>query len=268
MIRYVSLVAYAMGILMLSPVINLLLEVSLTFFLGYPYRQKGYQIYDLESKVIYSSRDVHFFEDICAYSHTKGNITNLQPQNSCFGDIHHSFVDYEIQARSSVTDDLMQNDNAHTSFEPASSLFDSTPQPLDTSIEPSFQSQSHIEQDASLMESISSTDQHATSTVDIHAVTTKRTRQVSKNLFGYSYTLPPYLLPHSSISHSDPLSANSKYILFLTIYLISNFLELIPLSWCHAPTLSQARDNRRVNPSGVNNTFIELAQGFQTPVYL
>ena len=29
---------------------------------------------------------------------------------------------------------------------------------------------------------------------------------------------------------------------------------------CHAPTLSQARDNRCVNPSGVNNTFFELAQ--------
>ena len=36
---------------------------------------------------------------------------------------------------------------------------------------------------------------------------------------------------------------------------------------CHVPTLSQARDNRRVNPSGVNNTVLELAQGFQTPVY-
>ena len=36
---------------------------------------------------------------------------------------------------------------------------------------------------------------------------------------------------------------------------------------CHAPTLSQARDNRHVNPSGVINTFFELAQGFQTPVH-
>ena len=36
---------------------------------------------------------------------------------------------------------------------------------------------------------------------------------------------------------------------------------------CHAPTLSQARDNSRVNPSGVNNTFLELANDFQTPVH-
>ena len=34
----------------------------------------------------------------------------------------------------------------------------------------------------------------------------------------------------------------------------------------HTPTHSQARDNRRVNPSGVNNTFLELVLGFQTPV--
>ena len=33
--------------------------------------------------------------------------------------------------------------------------------------------------------------------------------------------------------------------------------------YCHAPTHSQARDNRRINPSGVNNTFFELAQGWQ-----
>ena len=29
---------------------------------------------------------------------------------------------------------------------------------------------------------------------------------------------------------------------------------------CHAPTHSQARDNCRINPSGVNNTFLELVQ--------
>ena len=32
---------------------------------------------------------------------------------------------------------------------------------------------------------------------------------------------------------------------------------------CHTLTRSQARDNRHVNPSGVNNTFLELAQGWQ-----
>ena len=42
---------------------------------------------------------------------------------------------------------------------------------------------------------------------------------------------------------------------------------LFYVAFCHAPTLSQARDNRRVNPSGVNNTVLELAQGFQTPVH-
>ena len=36
---------------------------------------------------------------------------------------------------------------------------------------------------------------------------------------------------------------------------------------CHGPTFSQARNNRRVYPNGVNNTFRELAQDFQTPVH-
>ena len=44
-------------------------------------------------------------------------------------------------------------------------------------------------------------------------------------------------------------------------------MTLFTLKHCHASTLSQARDNNRVNPSGVNNTFLELAQGFQTSVH-
>ena len=43
--------------------------------------------------------------------------------------------------------------------------------------------------------------------------------------------------------------------------------DLVHQAMCHAPTLSQARDNRRVNPSGVINTFLELALGFHTPVH-
>ena len=40
-------------------------------------------------------------------------------------------------------------------------------------------------------------------------------------------------------------------------------------TFCHTPTHSQVRDNRRVNPSGVNNTFPELAQGnyLITPIW-
>ena len=44
------------------------------------------------------------------------------------------------------------------------------------------------------------------------------------------------------------------------------------ISKCHAPTLSQAQDNRCINPSGLNNTFLELAQGWRinlfTPIFL
>ena len=114
---------------------------------------------------------------------------------------------------------------------PASSLFDSTPQPLDTSIETSSQSQLHIEQDASLMGSILSTDQHAASTIDILVVTTKHTRQVSKNLFRYNYTLPPSLFFLIHLFRTLTLLwLTQQCILFLTIYFIPNFLELIPFS--------------------------------------
>ena len=37
-------------------------------------------------------------------------------------------------------------------------------------------------------------------------------------------------------------------------------LRLMLKTQCHAPTHSQTQDNRRVNPSGVNNIFLELAQ--------
>ena len=48
--------------------------------------------------------------------------------------------------------------------------------------------------------------------------------------------------------------------------LFCNQLKFV-VGFCHALTLSQARDNRHINSSEVNNTFLELAQGFQTPVH-
>ena len=48
-----------------------------------------------------------------------------------------------------------------------------------------------------------------------------------------------------------------------------NHMYIYAAEYCsrHAPILSQAPDNRCVNPSEVNNTFLELAQGFQTHVH-
>lgn len=36
-------------------------------FVGYPYSQKGYHVYDLETREIYTSRDVRFIENIFPY---------------------------------------------------------------------------------------------------------------------------------------------------------------------------------------------------------
>ena len=69
---------------------------KLGFFFGYPHGLKGYCIYDFDTKVIYSSRDVHFFENISPYSSRSRNILDLQAHNTCFG--YANFVDYEIQA--------------------------------------------------------------------------------------------------------------------------------------------------------------------------
>ena len=47
-------------------------------FLGYPYSQKAYKLFDLETKKIFTSRDVHFHENIFPFHHiTHQNDTPL-----------------------------------------------------------------------------------------------------------------------------------------------------------------------------------------------
>ncbi|KAK3021989.1 hypothetical protein RJ639_045684 [Escallonia herrerae] len=69
-------------------------------FVGYPNGQKGYRIYDLESKVIYSSRDVQFFESIFPFADKKDNIAGLQACHTPFGLTDHLPVDWECQVAS------------------------------------------------------------------------------------------------------------------------------------------------------------------------
>lgn len=45
-------------------------------FVGYPNCQKGYRLYDLESKKIYTSRDVKFFEEHFPYKQSANGIRN------------------------------------------------------------------------------------------------------------------------------------------------------------------------------------------------
>ncbi|KAK3034295.1 hypothetical protein RJ639_034099 [Escallonia herrerae] len=69
-------------------------------FVGHPNGQKGYRIYDLESKVIYSSRDVQFFESIFPFADKKDNIADLKACHTPFGLTDHLPVDWECQAAS------------------------------------------------------------------------------------------------------------------------------------------------------------------------
>ncbi|KAK3030075.1 hypothetical protein RJ639_037623 [Escallonia herrerae] len=57
-----------------------------------------------------------------------------------------------------------------------------------------------------------STEQSALPVNESPVMPSKRTRQVSKNLSGYNYTLPPSLAPPSSTSHSSSPSANSTAV--------------------------------------------------------
>ncbi|KAK3007090.1 hypothetical protein RJ639_016141 [Escallonia herrerae] len=59
------------------------------------------------------------------------------------------------------------------------------------------------------------TEQSALPVNEPPVVPSKRTRQVSKNLSGYNYTLPPSLAPPSSTSHSSSPSANSTAALHI-----------------------------------------------------
>ena len=58
-------------------------------FVGYPFGKKGWKLYDLESKIIFVSRDVEFYEEKFPYSHktieNSGERGSMRTQ-VCFGD--------------------------------------------------------------------------------------------------------------------------------------------------------------------------------------
>ncbi|KAK3019514.1 hypothetical protein RJ639_003186 [Escallonia herrerae] len=183
---------------------------------------KGYRIYDLESKVIYSSRDVQFFESIFPFADKKDNIADLQTCHTPFGLTDHLSVDWECQAashaptgetsKSTQTSDVPTRSNSphNVDLEPLS-LGSSSSQdqiPLD-------QAPGSAELSPSTIQSPIRTEQSALPINEPPVVPSKRTRQVSKNLSGYNYTLPPSLAPPSSTSHSSSPSANSTAALHI-----------------------------------------------------
>ncbi|KAK3027225.1 hypothetical protein RJ639_041643 [Escallonia herrerae] len=208
-------------------------------FVGYPNGQKGYRIYDLESKVIYSSRDVQFFESIFPFADKKDNIADLQTCHTPFGLTDHLSVDWECQAashaptgetsKSTQTSDVPTRSNSphNVDLEPLS-LGSSSSQdqiPLD-------QAPGSAELSPSTIQSPIRTEQSALPINEPPVVPSKRTRQVSKNLSGYNYTLPPSLAPPSSTSHSSSPSANS------TVYPLSHNISYSKFSRTHTAFLA------------------------------
>ncbi|KAK3012457.1 hypothetical protein RJ639_010380 [Escallonia herrerae] len=200
---------------------------------------KGYRIYDLESKVIYSSRDVQFFESIFPFVDKKDNIADLQACHTPFGLTYHPPVDWECQAtshaptgetsKSTQTSDVPTRSNSphNVDLEPLS-LGSSSSQdqiPLD-------QAPGSAELSPSTIQSPIRTEQSALPVNEPPVVPSKRTRQVSKNLSGYNYTLPPSLAPLSSSSHSSSPSANS------TVYPLSHNISYSKFSRTHTAFLA------------------------------
>ncbi|KAK3035428.1 LOW QUALITY PROTEIN: hypothetical protein RJ639_032853, partial [Escallonia herrerae] len=208
-------------------------------FVGYPNGQKGYRIYDLESKVIYSSRDVQFFESIFPFADKKDNIADLQTCHTPFGLTDHLSVDWECQAashaptgetsKSTQTSDVPTRSNSphNVNLEPLS-LGSSSSQdqiPLD-------QAPGSAELSPSTIQSPIRTEQSALPINEPSVVPSKRTRQVAKNLSGYNYTLPPSLAPPSSTLHSSSPSANS------TVYPLSHNISYSKFSRTHTAFLA------------------------------
>ncbi|KAK3007278.1 hypothetical protein RJ639_015826 [Escallonia herrerae] len=157
-----------------------------------------------------------FFESIFPFADKKDNIADLQTCHTPFGLTDHLSVDWECQAashaptgktsKSTQTSDVPTRSNSphNVDLEPLS-LGSSSSQdqiPLD-------QAPGSAELSPSTIQSPIRTEQSALPINEPPVVPSKRTRQVSKNLSGYNYTLPPSLAPPSSTSHSSSPSANS-----------------------------------------------------------
>ncbi|KAK3001019.1 hypothetical protein RJ639_020679 [Escallonia herrerae] len=152
---------------------------------------------------------------------------------------HHLPVDWECQAashaptgetsKSTQTSDVPTRSNSshNVDLEPLS-LGSSSSQdqiPLD-------QAPGSAELSPSTIQSPIRTEQSALPVNEPSVVPSKCTRQVSKNLSGYNYTLPPSLAPPSSTSHSSSPSANSM------VYPLSHNISYSKFSRTHTAFLA------------------------------
>ncbi|KAK3042006.1 hypothetical protein RJ639_001708 [Escallonia herrerae] len=160
-------------------------------------------------------------------SGTQDNNVDLQASHTPFGLMDHLPVDWECQATGHAPTTQFSpvpSESTQTSDVPTRSI-----PPHNVDLEPlSFGSSSSqdekpldqapgsAELSPHTIQSPISTEQSALPVNEPPVVHSKRTRQVSKNLSGYHYALPPSLAPSSSTSHSSSPSANS------TVYLLSH----------------------------------------------
>ncbi|KAK3000579.1 hypothetical protein RJ639_021789 [Escallonia herrerae] len=146
-------------------------------FVGYPNGQKGYRIYDLESKRIYVSRDVQFLEGI--YPYTKSSLGESRPVSNKEPDAGNIPLGTDL-----CTDPVEEPIMESIATEPISPEIEVGCSESDES-DPTFENQ-----------------QAAT----LHS---KRQRHVSRFLSGYQYVLPPSLAPVETNTPPSSPSANS-----------------------------------------------------------
>ncbi|KAK2994898.1 hypothetical protein RJ640_001881 [Escallonia rubra] len=146
-------------------------------FVGYPNGQKGYRIYDLESKRIYVSRDVQFLEGI--YPYTKSSLGESRQVSNEEPDAGNIPLSTDL-CTDPVEEPVMES---------------IATEPISPDIEVGC-----------------SESDESTPTVENQQAATlpsKRQRQVSRFLSGYQYVLPPSLAPVENNTPPSSPSANS-----------------------------------------------------------
>ena len=90
-------------------------------FVGYPFGQKGWKLFDLDSKVFFVSRDVKFFEDELPF--VDPTTSNIDPEHivPLFENIHYDFTACEDDScgihENIEVQNLVQNENGNAHFE-------------------------------------------------------------------------------------------------------------------------------------------------------
>lgn len=63
-------------------------------FVGYPFGQKGWRLYDLTTKEFFVSRDVKFIEYVFSFACPAD--VNIANDVDCVGEIHEDFADFGV----------------------------------------------------------------------------------------------------------------------------------------------------------------------------